>query len=357
MIPSQAFPTMFTQQPHPSQFFNYQSMKSLLNNPISPFLSYFQPVPAVPVFLYPNNQNFCYYPKFLDNTPLEMTQNYQNCLPMLPTPNILKTEVDSFSIKSPKSEAESEDEAPNKIISSQPQFLLELPNDDEILLEAQIKYIVQFFINNFGIASDKDIQKTRAQYLHDKKLTAVFDALEKKYTAGGKTREEMIKWIVRKIFKSSKDNIKGKNKKSQRKLLEDVCNKYFKGPKISDSFVKKEGKGSQNDDDNDDAVDFLLPFRKNSKNKTMNNNFVNELFQSEAFKRDYQIFLKQFDKTAEEDNTEKIRRFVRVVVECSKKGCFKSVMKYRRVPWLKSWQNKTKSVALELDEGYWRKTP
>jgi len=39
-----------------------------------------------------------------------------------------------------------------------------------------------------------------------------------------------------------------------------------------------------------------MPFRKNSKNKTMNNNFLSEVFSSEGFCDDYKDYLESLDE-------------------------------------------------------------
>ena len=219
--------------------------------------------------------------------------------------------------------------------------LLDLPNDPDICLEAQVKYMIQFFINSYGVATLKEIEITRQNYAQDEKLAQAFEALTMKYSATSKTREEMIKWIIRRVLKASKKAMKSSQKKDQKKLLEDVCKRYFKD---------NESPSEENELD-EDWVDSVLPFRKNSKNKTMNSNFIAEIFESNEFKKDYKDFLKDFDEVTEKENSEKMRRFTRMVVECTKKGNFDSISKYKRVPWLKLWIKNTKKVAYELDEG------
>ena len=234
--------------------------------------------------------------------------------------------------------------SPNPCQSPQPQIesnlLMDLPNDAEICLEAQVKFMIQFFINNYGTATAKDIKTARQRYVQDERLIKAFDALASKYAVTTKTREEMIKWIVRRALKVSKQNIKGTQRKDQKKLLEDLCKRYFR----DDEVAEQEEIGKE-------WVDVVLPFRKNSKNKTMNANFIAEIFGSDEFRCDYKDFVKDFNEITEKENSEKMRRLARLVMECIKKDSFDSVAKYKRLPWLKLWIKNTKKVALELDEG------
>lgn len=229
--------------------------------------------------------------------------------------------------------------SPPQTQETRPTF--DLPNDPDICLEAQIKYMIQFFVNNYGAMTNKEIENARESYTQDEKLSKAFEALTMKYAATSKTREEMIKWIIRRVLKASKRAMKTSQKKDQKKLLGDVCKRYFKDGETLD----------EENDTSENWVDSILPFRKNSKNKTMNSNFIAEIFESEEFKQDYKGFLKDFDDVTEKENNEKLRRFTRLVVECTKKENFDSISKYKRVPWLKVWIKNTKKVAYELDEG------
>ena len=217
-----------------------------------------------------------------------------------------------------------------------------LPNDPDICLEAQIKYMVQFFVNSFGKVTEIDVQAERKRFGHDQNLIKVFDALVAKYTSTTKTREEMIKWVVRRALKSCKQIIRKGEKISPKRVVKNLCEKYFKNPADE---VKKEEEEEIN------QAYSLLPFRKNSKNKTMNASFITEIFASEEFRRDYQAFLAGFDEITDKDTVKKSSKFTSYLIECVKKDSIKNIAKYKRVPWLNLWVLNTKKVAVELEEG------
>lgn len=217
-----------------------------------------------------------------------------------------------------------------------------LPGDPDICLEAQIKYMVQFFINNYGIVRMKDIKEERRRYSYSAVLTKVFDTLATKYSMTTKTREELIKWIIRRVLMTSKQNIKGNKKISQKKLSNIVSQRYFKANKSSP--------GSQDEVEGHEDWNESLHDMKPSKNKTINMNFIEEIFGSEEFQQDYDSFIRQFDDIIEKDTKEKMGRFLNFILECVKDDTIGEIMKYKRVPWLKSWVEKACKIALELED-------
>lgn len=212
-----------------------------------------------------------------------------------------------------------------------------LPGDPDICLEAQIKYMVQFFINNYGIVRMKDIKEERRRYSYSAVLTKVFDTLATKYSMTTKTREELIKWIIRRVLMTSKQNIKGNKKISQKKLSNILSKRYFK--------VTKSSPGSQEEASGHDEDEECQ-----SKNKSINMNYIEEIFGSEEFQQDYDSFIRQFDDIIEKDTKEKMGRFLNFILECVKEDTIGEIMKYKRVPWLKSWVEKAGKIALELED-------
>jgi len=276
---------------------------------------------------------------------IKMKQEFQNqilSLQMAGTRKIHESFVTPNYLQScppPKVESPLEAASPLETTGFKP--LAELPNDPEICLEAQVKYMIQFFINNYGPSPNQEVEKARQGYAHDARLAKAFESLTMKYAATSKTREEMVKWIIRRVLKASKKIVKGSQKKDQKTVLQDVCKRYFEeNSEDEDEKEKEQG-----------WVDSVLPFRKNSKNKTMNSTFIAEIFESQLFKNDYKEFLQDFDKVTEKENLEKTRRFTKLVMECIKTGSYDKIAKYKRVPWLKSWIHNTTKVAHELDEG------
>lgn len=51
----------------------------------------------------------------------------------------------------------------------------------------------------------------------------------------------------------------------------------------------------------------------------MNSSFINEVFASEQFCKDYSAYLEDLDEILESDNNSKIERFVGFIEECIKK--------------------------------------
>jgi len=224
------------------------------------------------------------------------------------------------------------------------QSVLDLPDDPEIRLEAQVKFIIHFFINNYGKIPESDFEAERAKYSHHPKLTQVFDVLALKYAATNKTKEELVKWVLRKAIRATKKNIKAGQKIDQKELSNSICKRYF----------KENSSPSQSDDapeDFDELSDTLLPFKKNSKNKTMNSSFISEIFSSEEFRNDYGSFMEHFDEMADSEISEKIPKFVNYVMKCVKKDNIQDISKYKRMPWLRLWAGNAKSIAEELNQG------
>ena len=52
---------------------------------------------------------------------------------------------------------------------------------------------------------------------------------------------------------------------------------------------------------------FLMPYNQNSKNRTMNSKFVQEILSSEAFLKDYQEFLPRLNFYLQEDKKKSSR--------------------------------------------------
>ena len=75
-------------------------------------------------------------------------------------------------------------------------------------LEEEIEGIVQFLVTNVGYLSTSDLfEKKKLSKLEGKNESSVFDIITQKYLQGKKTKEEMIKYIVRKSFRFMKDKM------------------------------------------------------------------------------------------------------------------------------------------------------
>jgi len=80
----------------------------------------------------------------------------------------------------------------------------------------------------------------------------------------------------------------------------------------------------------------------------MNNNFLIEIFSSDSFREDYNVFLAGLDDSMYADNYQKIERFLVYIEECAEKGTYKDIGKFKRLPWLRLWIEKTKEIGCDL---------
>jgi len=230
-----------------------------------------------------------------------------------------------------------------KILPKESVKVLPRPSYDmEITLEFHIKHIVNFLINNFGRINQRDLEAERQKYEFDQSLTQVFDTLVSKYAATTKTKEEMIKYVLRKALKNIKDKVKEGCRKNDKEAGKSFCQKYFNSSK--EELLKM----GVDIEDEDELLKLLLPFKKTSKNKTMNSNFLSKLFASDEFCSDYESYLNIFEKDAELDNNTKVKKFVTFILSCVKSKKTNSILNYKRVPWLKIWLNNTRNVGLQL---------
>lgn len=217
--------------------------------------------------------------------------------------------------------------------------LLKFSGYPNLLLEAQVSQILDFFIENFGIIEDQELYKEKMNYSQNPKLIKLFDTLQAKYSTSTKTKEELTKWIIRRTLKTGKQTEKEIHHLNIKRVL-------FENSKESQEVSFKLDYESESI--HSQWIESVLPFKKNSKNKSMNSHFLAEIFGSDKFRRDYVIFLRNFDLVMEEDTIEKKKRFINFIIECMKQNTFEKILKYRRVPWLKVWVQNTKKVAEEL---------
>ena len=204
----------------------------------------------------------------------------------------------------------------------------------------QIKPLVvnmlKFFIEEFGRNNQQEITKERQKYTLNPNLLNLFDCLIERYTITSKGREDMIRFIIRKALIFLKNSIREDGNLTVKRASVTFCQKYFK------TYTKK------TEDDEEEIVDFFLPYKKKSKNKTANNCFISEIFASDVFNQDYLIYLKNIDKVFQQDNEKKISKFVAVLVHCVQEGNFEKVKTFKRLPWLNKWLETSKIIAYEL---------
>jgi len=253
-------------------------------------------------------------------------------------------------VKIPKLEASKSHVISTKLENSEQDFA---SNE----LRNQLRKMLLFLIHNFGKASEESIQAERPKYESDKQLLQVFDILVKKYSGASKSREEMIKYVLRKALKAVRGILQKRLNVDYKEASSILCKRYFKGDGAPEEEVSLDLKGGKrlssrnsedDDEDGEDILKAMLPFRKNSKNKTMNSNFINEIFSSEEFCKDYEIYLTQIDDILEKDNNRKIEMFLNYLEQRIKKGQIDTIRSCKRMPWINLWIDSTKNVAFEL---------
>lgn len=217
-------------------------------------------------------------------------------------------------------------------------------------LKVQLREIVVFIIQNHGQARGFELERERAKYQHDETLCLVFDTLNKKYSSTFKTRAEVVKYITRKAFSTIKNNSKKKVDSSSKESYEILCKRYFQASsqEIQESGVDIEKR--------ERFLQLLFPYQKNSKNKVQDMELISKLMSSKEFYEDYCLYVKNLDSILEADNNRKLPKFINYILSCVKKNQIDQILKYKRVPWLKSWIDNTKSLARELSFGFQWKT-
>jgi len=210
------------------------------------------------------------------------------------------------------------------------------------VVKAQLEEMIYFLLNNIGKIDQSGLEKARKKYAQNVYLLPIFDSLVAKYCPVKKHREDIVRYVVRRAFKFLKNDIIQKEKVYGKRAYAALCKKYF-------AFSEEElAKSGINTEDEKELIEFLMPYRKNSKNRTMNNNFTSEIFASKGFAEDYQLFLNNFDSVLIEDNNKKIEKLISLAEECILKNCPEKIKKCTRLPWLQSWVEKTREVAFDL---------
>ncbi|KAL4490922.1 hypothetical protein ABPG72_008658 [Tetrahymena utriculariae] len=249
--------------------------------------------------------------------------------------------------------------------------------------------------------TDQIFEKKREfKFLHGDDLT-IFDNIVHKYQFSKKTKEEMIKYILRKCFKFLKSNIKQQEIVGQKDIEVAFTLKYFgneiesqqqlqiqkqflhsennlganrnrdsddSDDQLDEVKIKQEDNNpikeigsinnlnstknlpsmSTNNLDSDDIIDKVMPFKQGSKIKTMNIQFLKMIFRSELFVKDYQVYLEKFEELAQKENQKKIQKCVKNLQDFIEKGQISKVKSYKRLPWLKIWLKETYDLAKTL---------
>jgi len=209
-------------------------------------------------------------------------------------------------------------------------------------LKSYITHMLYFFIENFGKIEEIQYEQEREKYSFHINLLALFDALAEKYKLASKCREDMIRYILRKALAYLRDSLKVKQKLTSKAASMVLCQKYFEinSEELTTNNINMEKE--------EDMLNFLLPYKKNSRNKTANNSFITELFASETFYQDYLNFLSNFEEIVKQDNQRKITKFIDFLVACVQENKIHQIKNFKRLPWLNIWLRTSKIIAHEL---------
>ncbi|CAD8150268.1 unnamed protein product [Paramecium pentaurelia] len=196
-------------------------------------------------------------------------------------------------------------------------------NYDEITIENLEQLIHLLFVEQPKL-------KKILQQLKEKKclkVVKILETLAKKIRTQSKSREELIKFCLRKAFREIFHQIQEKSTKTKLNLK--AASKIFQ-----QSYQAEKMKS------------ISLPFRKNSKNKTMNNHFLHELFQSKQFQDQYKIFLDNLDTIIENDRNKKIKAIAEKSWEFIQSN--RKSYTFKRLPWSMKNIEKLKETANDM---------
>ncbi|CAD8169416.1 unnamed protein product [Paramecium octaurelia] len=166
--------------------------------------------------------------------------------------------------------------------------------------------------------------------------------IKKRYILVNKTKEEMTKFIIRRCFLFIKSQIDYEEKEG---VSAEERDRIFYNSFFSDD--KEFMKSLQNQ-----SIDDMIPFRKDSKVKTMNDNYLKRLFESERFSKYFSLYLNQFKDICQNENEEKIDNMTKQLIKIIMTRDYGKIKTYRRFPWKDHELIKCEERAKELYSKY-----
>jgi len=220
--------------------------------------------------------------------------------------------------------------------------------DENKSVKAHLKDIIYFVLNNFGILDEEGMKAEKLKYRNNQELSAVFEALITKYTSTIKSREEIMKYTFRKSVKFMKQNVKNEMKKG-------ATSDYGSDTSLKRHFTTFLNEMSEkiedglDDEDSASASKSLMPVMQNAAAaNNISPEMISEAFSSEEFRIGFHQYVQTLERSLEFDNNKKIDKFVKFIEGAMKKNSIKDIKKFKRIPWLKTWVESTKRVAVEL---------
>lgn len=162
----------------------------------------------------------------------------------------------------------------------------------------------------------------------------IYVNLKEKFNSIRKTKEEYSKFLFRKAFKFLKNSFSFEKKGVLKKQL----NRSFQQTFFTLDQNKIQGVIKVEKDS------ALLPFKRNSIVKRVNEKCLKVLFSNANFKSGFRSFFKNFDNFVKEENSKKIEKLVCKIVSLVEKKKVSKIKEIQHLPWLQSWIDCSKSM-------------
>jgi hypothetical protein len=210
-------------------------------------------------------------------------------------------------------------------------------------LRKKLEKMIRSIMSSVNNDSQSEINKGRELYMNEPIFLKLYDTLVMRYSTSKRCKEDIIRYILRKVFKILRVKIVTETKVSNKKASFMLCQKYF-----SSRFTELQDAGIAPEDE-DGLLEFFMPYKKNSKNRTMNSSFIDDIFSSPEFCHEYKSFLaNQFERFLIADNNRKIKKLVDLMVICIEKNDVAKLVKFSRLPWLGAWLQDARDYAQSL---------
>lgn len=210
-------------------------------------------------------------------------------------------------------------------------------------LRKRLEKMIRSIMSCVNADNQAELAKGRELYINEPILLKIYDTLIMRYSTSKRCKEDIIRYILRKVFKILRVKIVAEHKVPNKKASFLLCQKYFHSRfnELQDAGITAE--------DEDGLLEFFMPYKKNSKNRTMNSSFIDDIFSSPEFCQEYKAFLAtQFERFLIADNNRKIKKLVDLLVICIEKKDVSKLIKFSRLPWLGAWLQDAREYAQSL---------
>jgi len=233
---------------------------------------------------------------------------------------------------------------PTKINKPAPEAV---PKESKTMIAAclrkKLEKMIRSIMSHVNADNQAELTKGRELYMTEPIMLQIYDTLCMRYSTSKRCKEDIIRYILRKVFKILRVKIVTEHKVPNKKASTLLCQKYFRSRfnELQDAGITAE--------DEDGLLEFFMPYKKNSKNRTMNSSFIDDIFSSPEFCQEYKSFLaNQFERFLLADNNRKIKKLVDLLVICVEKKDVAKLIKFSRLPWLGAWLQDAREYAQSL---------